>query len=235
MLQRYRYLLALFAIGAADLAVAQADTNPASVQTAQPTSLVGKVVEQIPAPPYVYLRLQTSSGEVWAAVSQAPIGEGSTVAVSQSMLLRNFKSKTLDRTFPEIYFGMLQQSGAGAAANPHGIAQSAPVAAVAKASGADARSVEQVWAQAAQLSGKTVLVRGQVVKYNPAVMGKNWVHIQDGSGAAAQGNQDLTVTTLEEAAIGDIVTISGVLHADKDFGAGYRYALIIEDAKLSKE
>ena len=77
-------------------------------------------------------------------------------------------------------------------------------------------------------------MRGKVVKYTPAVMGKNWVHLRDGSGTHEKANDDLTVTTSGSAAVGDVVLVKGVVHLDRDFGAGYSYAVIIEDASLSR-
>jgi len=74
-----------------------------------------------------------------------------------------------------------------------------------------------------------------LVKYNAGVMGKNWLHLQDGSGEASKGNHDITVTSQDTAAKGDVVTIKGVLRLDKDFGSGYTYALIVEEAKVIKK
>ena len=79
-----------------------------------------------------------------------------------------------------------------------------------------------------------MIVRGKVVKFLPGIMGRNWMHLRDGSGSGKNGDNDLTVTTSDTAAVGDIVTIKGVVHLDKDFGAGYTYAVIIEDASLVK-
>jgi hypothetical protein len=225
-------------------AAAQPAPAPAPAQAAPATApmgenLSGKVLESIPAPPYVYLRLQTAQGEIWAAVSDAPVEVGAEVTVYQSMRMSQFASKSLQRTFDEIYFGSLTAPGAPVSAgNPHaGLAQPTATAVdkVEKASGADARSVEETWSQGAALAGKTVVVRGKVVKYNPGVMGKNWIHIQDGSGDAAKGTNDLTVTSMDEAAIGDIVTVTGTVSVDKDFGAGYRYPIIVEEAKVAKQ
>ena len=108
------------------------------------------------------------------------------------------------------------------------------VGTVEKASGADARTVAETWAQKAALVGKTVVIRGTVVKYNENVMGKNWIHLQDGSGTVALGNNDITVTSLDGAAKGATITIKGTVRTNKDFGAGYSYAVIVEDAKVLK-
>ncbi len=104
---------------------------------------------------------------------------------------------------------------------------------VSKATGADARTVEEVWTQRQALKGKPVTVRGQVVKFTP-VMGKNFLHLRDGSGSADKKTNDLAVTTADAVGVGDVVTVKGVIVTDKDFGAGYAYPVIIEDAKLAK-
>jgi hypothetical protein len=109
----------------------------------------------------------------------------------------------------------------------------AKVEKVAKAGGADARTVEEIWGQRVKLKGKPVTVRGQVVKFTP-VMGKNFLHLRDGSGSADKKNNDVTVTTADSVAVGDVVTAKGVIVVDKDFGSGYAYPVMIEDAKVAK-
>ena len=105
---------------------------------------------------------------------------------------------------------------------------------VEKAAGADARTVLEIHSQRAQLKEKKVAVRGKVVKFTAGIMGRNWVHLRDGTGAQDKGNNDLTVTTGDTAAVGEVVVAKGVVRIDKDFGAGYAYPVIVEDAKLTK-
>jgi hypothetical protein len=102
---------------------------------------------------------------------------------------------------------------------------------VAKAEGGF--TVAELFSMKSSLGGETVKLRGQVVKFTPNIMGTNWVHIQDGTGQS--GMADLTVTTGDVVAVGDVVLVEGQLTLDKDFGAGYRYDAIIEGAKLTKE
>ena len=93
-------------------------------------------------------------------------------------------------------------------------------------------SVAEIYAGQSGLAGKKVIVRGAVVKFTPGIMGTNWLHLQDGT---CEGELcDLTVTTNEMAEVGAIVTVEGVLAVDKDFGAGYRYEVIVEGATLVK-
>jgi hypothetical protein len=153
------------------------------------------------------------------------------------MLMKDFESTTLKRTFDAIYFGELAPSGA--AANPHaGGMQSAPsvnVGQVRKASGTDARTVAEAWAQKETLDGKTVSVRGVVVKVTEGVMDRNWLHLQDGSGDAAQGTNDIAVVSTETAALGETVTITGTVRTNRDIGAGYSFSLLVEDAKVVRK
>jgi len=221
-------------------------SSAAAAAPAAPTDgLTGPVLEHLAAPPYVYLRVKTSKGEVWAAVPETKIENGTKVTVFNPMLMTKFESKSLKRTFDEVYFGTLTAADAAAASTagaagtaPAGMQQSTPpvnVGKVEKASGADARTVAEVWAQKASLVGKAVTIRGVVVKYNDAVMGKNWIHLQDGSGDAKLGTNDITVTSLDATAKGATITITGTVRADKDFGSGYSYAIIVEDAKVVKK
>ncbi len=106
---------------------------------------------------------------------------------------------------------------------------------VEKAQGANAHTVSEIHGQRFDLDGHEVVVRGEVVKVSTGIMGKNWLHIQDGSGKEDAGDYDLTVTTLDEASHGDIVLVTGKVTAEKDFGHGYRYDVIIEDAKIVRE
>ena len=95
------------------------------------------------------------------------------------------------------------------------------------------KTVAELYAGKAGLAGTAVSVRGKVVKFSAQIMGKNWVHVQDGTGSS--GTNDLTATTANTAKVGDIVLVSGKITQNKDFGGGYKYALVLEDAKVTVE
>jgi hypothetical protein len=96
------------------------------------------------------------------------------------------------------------------------------------------KTVAEIYAERKALADKEVIVRGKVVKFLPEIMGRSWLHIRDGSGTAEAKDNDLTVTTDETVAIGDVVIVKGTVKIDQDFGAGYAYPVLIENAKLSK-
>lgn len=206
---------------------------------AAPTSAVvsGEVLEVIDVDSYTYLRLKTSQGETWAAVNTSAVKKGAKVTVENAMVMDNFESKTLKKTFKTIVFGTLAGTGpakeaASAHADLNKPTDTGPIK-VAKASGANAHTVAEVVNKAVALKDKPVQVRGKVVKYNANIMGKNWIHLQDGSGAAADNSHDVLVTTSAPAKVGDVITASGVVRNNKDFGAGYNYKVLIEDATLT--
>jgi hypothetical protein len=210
---------------------------------AAPTAVIkGQVLEVKNVDSYTYLRLKTREGEIWAAVNKAPVKKGAQVTIENVVVMNNFESKSLKKTFQQIVFGTL--AGAGAAAGDGGMAAAHGGVAkppanvgdvtVPKASGADARTVAEIVSQSAALKDKTVLLRGKVVKYTDQVMGKNWMHLRDGSGSAADNTNDILVTTADQAKIGDIVLIKGVVRTDKDFGSGYAYKVLVEEATLQK-
>lgn len=234
---------------------------PASSQP-QFMTVSGAVLETIDASDYTYMRLKTERGEIWAAVTRAKIKKGETVTVVDAMPMDGFESRTLKRKFDRIVFGSLGRAAeappAAVAGEPmasahmassgppqmtkeqlaiqHGAAAAGPDETadvkVPKAEGANAKTVVELWAQRAALKGKEVSVRARVVKVTAAVMGKNWLHVRDGSGSKTAKDNDLAVTTDGVAKVGDIVTVSGLISVDKDFGAGYAYPVIIENASL---
>ncbi len=129
-------------------------------------------------------------------------------------------------------------SKSAGAVNPHAGSvkpvESTPIK-VAKATGINAYTVADVIAKAAELKDKQVRVSGKVVKYNVGIMGKNWIHLQDGSGNATTGNHDILVTSTAQTKLGDVITASGVVHTDRDFGAGYVYKVMIEGASIESK
>jgi hypothetical protein len=228
---------------------AEATEAPAAAPAADQSRIPGTVLETFDASGYTYLRLETADGEAWAAVPRARLDIGAQVVLLNPQTMSDFESQTLGRTFDTIYFGTLEGHSAASpmaqgGANPHGAMQegmgsgahsadagAAPIE-VAKAEGADGRTIAELYADRDDLSGKTVALRGQVVKYSAGIMGRNWIHLQDGTGDATTGTNDVTVTSSGTTAVGEIVVVRGTVAVDKDFGAGYRYAVIVEDASV---
>jgi len=222
------------------LAIAAAAVTLQPAYAAPGSPLQGEVLETRDVEGYTYLRLATSGGETWAAVPTAKVKKGERVTVVNTSVMNNFQSKTLGKTFDSIVFGQIGNGASPAAAGPAAPEGSMPAAAppklikVAKADSPDARTVAEIYKGKATLRDKPVALRAQVVKVNNGVMGKNWLHLQDGSGSSAGSDQDIVVTTQATAAVGDVVTVKGTVRADVDLGMGYRYAVMIANGALSK-
>lgn len=224
---------------------AQAATDPsktphgaAAGKAAQDGDLRGSVVEVFDSGGYTYARLDTGEKEVWAAGPITPLEVGSRVVLETSMPMRDFHSKALDRDFDLIYFvsgfqteeeeydQVLSTAHADPGKRKAGAAPK-PVEVVPLEDGA---TIGTVRGARQEFAGKTVRIRGEVSKFTPQVMGKNWVHIRD-----ASTDQDLTVTTQDEVAVGDVVVVEGVLSMDRDFGYGYVYDVLIEDGSVTAQ
>ena len=154
--------------------------------------------------------------------------------------MKDFYSETLDRTFDMVYFvGKISLLNApGAATLPPGhppieetktpTLDEIDLSNIERPEGG--KTVEEIFQQQDALSGKPVLVRGKAVKVSNGILGKNWIHLRDGSGE--DGSNDLTVTTTSTVQVGETVTARGTLNQDRDFGSGYTYDVLLEDANL---
>jgi hypothetical protein len=223
----------------------QAGPSPES-QSPGGATASGTVVETMIAGNYTYVRVETADGEIWAAATRFEVAVGDAVVVPLEMPMQDFHSESLDRTFPVIYFTslILREGDATGSTMPQGHPPISGDTVSAHESAAAMDPVEpakggltvaNIWADTASLADTEIAVRGRVVKFNGGILGTNWIHIQDGSGSEADGTHDLTVTTLGTASVGDVVTATGVLVTDKDFGAGYTYEILLENAELIAE
>lgn len=220
-------------------AAAEAESAP----VAAPIS--GKVIEVIHAGEYTYLLLDVDGFQDWVAIPTLYVLVGEEVELNPGVQMGEWKSKSMNRTFKSILFstGPTDKYNETRKINAHkGTDMSAPAPGkktegkvieglkVEKAQGENAYDLDEIFAKKAELQDKLISVRGQVVKVSSGIMGRNWIHIKDGTGA--NGANKLVVTSKEEPNIGDVVTCTGVFHNNVDFGGGYQYALIMEDAVI---
>lgn len=219
-------------------------TAPAAAPAASPGK-TGKVTETMNAAGYTYVQVDTGAEQFWAAAPEFAVVVGDDVVVPEGMPMPDYHSKTLDRTFEVVYFvpsvlvgGAQNLSGEAPADHPpmtggKTVVEETTVDLSGIPVAEGGVTVEEVFTKKAELAGKPIAVRGKVVKFTPQIMGKNWIHVQDGTGA--EGSKDLTVTTSATANMGDTVIVKGPLVIDKDFGYGYAYDVIIEDAEVTVE
>lgn len=213
---------------------------------------------------YTYLLVTEGEKEYWIAIPLTDVEVGKTYTYEGGMEMKNFESKDLKRTFESVFFveSLMDpnapvktdaasdiQSETETTANPigekevssnsHSGSEKVANSGVTSTKLSDgitlakgAISLHDLFSGKDKLAGKTVILTGKVVKFNPEIMSKNWIHLQDGT--SFKGLNDILITTLAKLKVDEIVTLKGVVVLNKDFGAGYKYDILIEDAVILK-
>ena len=248
MLATKRFMTTLLLVALAFAGVAQQNPHASKAVSS------GTVVATEIAGQYIYVQIDIEGEKTWfaAPASEYPIGE-KVVAPSGGLPMKDFYSETLDRTFDMVYFvgSITLLNALGTEALPSGhppisgdepLPPGHPPIEKTKTPTLDeidlsgieqpegGKTVEEIFQQQDALSGKSVLVRGKAVKVSNHILGKNWIHLRDGSGE--EGSNDLTVTTSSIVQVGETITIRGTLKQDRDFGSGYKYDVLLEDAEV---
>ena len=226
------YFVASF--GTAGTAGTAAPSAPAAPAAPAGGELSGVILETMNAGGYTYAHLDREGTKIWVAGPETKLEVGSKLGKMSGTLMENFHSDTLKRTFDQIYFINTFVVASAAIPNPHtgsGAAPAAPAAPIEKIKPAPGgKTVADVFANKDALAGKPVVLRGKITKITSGVLGRNWLHVQDGTGAA--GTNDLLVTTQATAKVGDVVTVHGTVATKQDFGAGYKYEVLVENATI---
>jgi len=198
----------------------------------------GELIDTLNAGGYTYVKIKTDKDSVWAAGPVTAVKKGDQISFNGRMPMQKFHSKALNRDFDVIYFvsgftvngKSLQSTALPNSLDPHKNTNKKAHDLVLKSfsKAENGQTIADVIKNKNKLSKQTLRIRGQVSKFTADVMGKNWIHIRDSS-----SKQDLTITTDASAALNDIITVEGKLVLNKDFGYGYVYDAIIENAKIS--
>ncbi len=176
----------------------------------------GLVKDTVDAAGYTYMQIEEAGQTYWIAGPPSAIGVGASVRFDEQIWMNNFHSKALDRTFERILFVA-------------GVQEAKAEQVVADTGAVDLLTVEEVFARREALKGQVIAVRGRVAKVSTNIMNRTWVHIQDGTGG--EGSNDLIFrSSADSATVGSTVVASGTVDIDRDFGMGYQYPVLIEDA-----
>jgi hypothetical protein len=194
------------------------------------------VQEVLHAAGYTYLLVSEGRKEQWIAVPEMDANIGTTYYYEGGLNMPNFKSRELDRVFESVIF--LEQISLEPPVAPEKVSLSDAHSATIPIDKLDISvdvaengiTIAELISEKKSYDGKIVRVRGQVTKYNADIMDKNWIHLQDGT--ENNGQFDLTITSDLTVKTGDILTFEGKIALDKDFGFGYFYEIIMEEAKI---
>ncbi len=192
--------------------------------------------EVIQTSAYTYLRVSEESKETWIAITRQEVEKGKSYYYIPGIEMTDFVSKELKRTFKSIFFvdkfseQPITNIKTNAADAPKGNLSAVAKEGIKVEPAVGGITIAELYAKKDSYAGKTVKIKGEVVKFNAEIMGKHWVHLQDGTNS--NGSFDIAFTTNDVTKIGDVVTFEGTVTLKKDFGAGYFYEVIIENAKL---
>lgn len=206
-----------------------------------------EVVEHMNGGGYTFIKANENGSEFWMAVREMPVEVGETLYFQTAMEMKNFESKSLNRKFDSIWFvdnvSKTPANGSAMSGNSAmpGMATSSAGHTKPKVDSenikvdhlSDGETVETINKNRKALAGKKVKIKGVVTKYNGGIMNRNWIHIQDGTYDGE--SVDVTATSDKATKVGDTVIIEGTVTVDKDFGAGYFYDVIIENATVTVE
>jgi hypothetical protein len=160
---------------------------------------------------YTFILVDQEGTERWVAAKIIDTAPGDTVEYAGGTLMRDFHSKSLDKTFEEILFlaniRIAQQADAG-----------------------DQMSIAELYANRADLAGKTVTVRALVRGVLTNVQGKNWVTVSDGTGIAP--DDTLLAVTTQTAVLGEALLVQGTVRTDVNVSPQHQYKVVIEDAEF---
>ncbi len=196
-----------------------------------------KVEEVLQTSSYTYLKVAENGKNYWMAVVRTDAKVGDNYYYAEGLEMKDFKSKELDRVFEKVFFVdkiSSTQVGSGSEKqlkDAHSSRKSTETKQDIQIEVPEGGiTIGELFANREKYNSKSVLIKGKVVKVNKAIMSRNWVHLQDGTNS--DGKFDLTLTTNEEVKLGDTVIMEGIVTLNKDFGSGYFYELIVEEAKV---
>lgn len=201
-------------------------------------------IEVLQTNQYTYIHGKENGKDLWVAVTKIDAKVGTKYYFIGGLQMLNFKSKELNRTFSEVLFADNISTTPPKADNTsdmvtnnnkvvsNGSAVPVEKEVVKVKLGKGDITIASLWENKKNYATKTVKVKGKVTKFTPGIMKKNWIHLQDGT--EYSGKFDLVITTNQIVNVGDDISAEGVINIDKDFGFGYFYNVIMEDAKIGK-
>ena len=188
-----------------------------------------KVQETLNSGGYTYMKVKDGKNSYWIAMTQRNVKVGDTVKFSEQGWMKNFHSKTLNRTFDNILFA----ADAAPQTQAQKIRDVKPNIMTSKYKTKDSITIAELFKNRDAYVGKKVTVHAKVTKVSEAIMKLNWVHLEDGS--RFMNMDDLVFTSTQTPPkVGEVVYATGTVVKDKDFGYGYFYPLIIQEATFRK-
>jgi len=254
-MKKYKNVLIIVCITFMIIAACNSNKHSREVELLKSGIHTVVVQDVIQTSQYTYFRLKEignteikENDSLWVAVPKTESRTGETLYFKGGYPMKDFQSKELNRTFKEVIFldslsktsDFVKKEMALVPAHQKMSSSDSVMTGKPKIKKIDVKldpaasgiTIAELYVKKASYSGKTLRIKGQVTKFSPEIMGKNWIHIQDGT--EASGKYDLTITTDLTAKVGDVITFEGKITLNKDLGYDYFYEVIMEDAKIVK-
>jgi hypothetical protein len=232
----------------AEKAQGEKESLPEAPRNPAPAAYTGTVLSTQDASNYTYLEIQGSNAAFWAAIPRTAVKKGAAVELISPVVMNNFEAKVLGKKFDTIIFagGVLinGKQPEAAAGKPPAAAENAkqemPVDSASHmkadpaATAADVKkaaggvTIAEILANPASFKDKKIVLQAKVTKFLPEIMKKNWLHLKD----ASVTDKDIVATSAAQFKVGDVVLIEGTVKTNQDFGFGYKYDVLIEEAKI---
>ncbi|HIB76919.1 MAG TPA: hypothetical protein EYO58_04730 [Flavobacteriales bacterium] len=189
-----------------------------SLDSSKRKSYKVSILEIRQASKYSYLKVEgegdglSEGNPYWIATLRGDFQVGDEYVYTGRLLKSKFQSKELGEVFDMIYLVSFIEEISGGS----------PIVATVEG----VVSISDVVTDPMKYAGTIVRVHGQITKVNESIMDRNWIHLKDGTA----DDYDFVLTSKVSVPVGHSVTFEGLITTDKDFGAGYIYELIMEDA-----
>lgn len=206
-------------------------------------SHTAKILEIKDAGGYTYIKVEEKGKQYWAAIIKSPVKVGQDITFKEQVIMKNFKSKALNKTFENIMFAEVPRKGIAGSDNVHNIHgnmikkkqkevkpdvkfNQGLFTSNEKAIKAD---ISDLYKNKSKYKNKNVEVQGDVLQVSNKVMGNTWIKLYNGKDAVIfrSPNED------EKISIGDTVKVTGTINTDVDFGYGYKYEILGINGKFT--
>ena len=189
------------------------------------------IKEVLEAGGYTYLRVIENGHEEWLAIVKSNIISGKIYSYEDAAPMKNFKSRELEKTFDEVLF----VAKLTLKEDPTAIVEKKKSTLYKKVKSISEKEIvtlSDLYKYKESFEGKTIRIKGEVTKFSSNILGKNWIHLEDRS--IKQGKNDIVATIDEEIKVGDKISIEGKITTNRDFGSGYKFEVMMENAKIIK-
>ncbi|QBA64549.1 hypothetical protein [Muriicola soli] len=192
------------------------------------------ILQYTPGTKYLYAEVREGDRTYWIATQKQTIVEGSTYLYNEALLKTHFESKEQNRVYDTLYMiTALISKDHGMPSDSYPKSEKINTSEntlekkgkeqLENAPSAGKVSLSDLFANPERYEGKIIQISGTCSKVSTEILGRNWVHVDDG-----KSGKELVVTLQEVVEKGETLTIEGIVQLNVDLGSGYTYDILLE-------